>query len=307
MQAPRSLQHGEPQALLDRVLVAALLLSALLHGGALYAAHRWGDCVCHFGQVVCPKLGQDCEPRVRLKLVEDRPRSKPPPLPPKPKPRPVPAVIVERPRPGRAPGAPKAGKVVLPDEAFEPAPAPQAEITLDRPSLATDVVVRQSNAEAPTIASGEIFERANELTPGEAGSFGLGGMGTAVGLGPFGGAEDGDGRPATESATPVLDSEPPPATARGPTRPPRVINWTDPPYPEQARQQGVEGTVVLKLTVSADGRARNVTVTRSAGHAALDQAAVSHLGRTRFSPALKEGEVIAATITFRVIFRLVNR
>jgi len=279
-----------------------------LHGGTLYAVHRWGDCFCHVGQVVCPKLGQNCEPRVDVKLVQDAPQPKPPPLPPKPKPKPKaePAVTVEKPMPNRPPAAPRAGKVVLPDEAFEAAPLPQSGITLDRPALSEDVVVRESEVDAAIIVSGEIFGRAHELTPGEAGAFGLGGTGTAVGVGPFGTEEEGGGTAeAVESPAPVSKPEPPPRP-KGPSRPPRVINWIDPPYPEQARQQGIEGTVVLKLTVGIDGSARNVTVFRSAGHAALDQAAVAHVRKTRFSPALRDGYAVAAAIAFRVRFRLVN-
>ena len=63
---------------------------------------------------------------------------------------------------------------------------------------------------------------------------------------------------------------------------------------------------MLKLTVAADGRARSVVVARSSGHTALDQAAVAHVERARFSPALEHGEAVAMTITFRVKFRLVN-
>jgi len=308
MQVPQFLQHERSQGLLDSVFLTALLLSVVLHGGAFFAAHRWGDCLCHVGQVVCPKLGQDCEPRVNVKLVEEHPRAKPPPSPPKPKPKPKPepAVIVEKPMPNRPPAAPRAGKVVLPDEAFESAPRPQSGITLDRPALSEDVVVRESEVDAAIIVSGEIFGRAHELTPGEVGAFGLGGSGTAVGVGPFGTEEEGGGTAgAFESPAPVSKPEPPPIP-KGPSRPPRVLNWTDPPYPEQARQQGIEGTVVLKLTVGADGSARNVTVSRSAGHAALDQAAVAHVRKTRFSPALRDGDAVTAAITFRVRFRLVN-
>jgi len=286
----------------DYVLVVALVVSALLHGGALYGAQRWGDCLCNFGKVVCPKLDQDCHQRVNLQLVDRKP-----PPPPTPKPQPKPAVVVPKPRPDKPPAAPKAGKVVLPDEAFTPALAPRAEITLDRPALSEDVVVKESEAEAPVIATGEIFGRSNELSAGEPGVFGLGGTGTGLGLGPFGAEKGGAGSGSTETRAPVAPPPPPPKPEpQGPTRPPRVLNWTDPPYPEQARQQGIEGTVTLKLTVTASGRAQKVSVSRSSGHRLLDEAAVAHVSRARFSPALKNGAAVAMTITFKVKFRLVN-
>jgi len=288
----------------DRVFIAALVLSAMLHAGTLFVIHRWGECFCSFGKVVCPKMGLDCHPRLNLQLLEEE---KPPPPPPpksKPKPKPKPAVIVEQPKPDKPPAAPKAGKVVLPDEAFDQQPAMEAEIKLDRPTLDEDVVVKESEVEATVIATGEIFGRAHELTPGEPGQFGLGGTGTAIGLGPFGTEDEGGGTGPVESSAPVAPK--PPAKPKGPSRPPRVLNWTDPPYPTQARQQGIEGVVLLKLTVDAAGKPRNVTIARSSGHSGLDDAAVNHVKKARFSPALKDGEPVGMTISFRVKFRLVN-
>jgi protein TonB len=284
----------------------------VLHGGALHAAARWGDCLCHVGKVVCPKIGQNCDPRVNVKLVGDQKQAppKPPPPRPEPKPRPEPVVTVEKPRPDKPLAAPKAGKVVLPDEALAERPVRPAETRLERPGLPEEVVVRASDVAAPVTATGEIFGRAHELTAGEPGAYGLGGTGTAVGVGPFGTAENGGGTSVAESPTPapapVLEPPPAPREPKGPSRPPRVLNWTDPPYPEQARQQGIEGTAVLKLTVAADGMPRNVVVARSSGHTALDQAAVAHVQRARFSSALENGEAVAMIITFRVKFRLVN-
>jgi protein TonB len=237
---------------------------------------------------------------VNLELVE---REMPKPRPPKPRPEPV--VTVEEPRPDKPPPAPKAGRVVLPDEAFEQAPAPQAEIKLDRPSLREDVVVKKSEVEAPVIVSGEIFGRADELVPAEPGVFGLGGTGTAVDLGPFGTEREGEGTGTQDAPAPVAPVPEAPKP-KGPSRPPRVVNWTDPPYPEQARQQGIEGTVILKLSVTAKGSPRNVAVVKSSGHSGLDEAAVAHVQKTGFSPALKDGQPVAMTITFRVKFRLVN-
>jgi len=297
----------------DRVFLLALLISAVLHAGTLYAANRWGGCVCHVGSVVCPKICEQPQPRIDLNLAQENqpPLPPPPPPPPKsrPKPKPKAAVIVENPRTDRPPAAPKAGKVVLPDEAFQQSAEPEAEITVQRPGLPEDAVVKMSEAEAPVIVTGEIFGRADELTPGPAGSFGLGGTGTATGIGPFGTERDGGGTgaPAELAPAPIEQPKPaPPPKPKGPTRPPKVINWTDPPYPEQARQQGVEGTVILRLTVGTRGRPGNVEVVRSSGHAGLDKAAIVHVRTAEFAPALEAGEPVAMTINFRVKFRLVN-
>jgi outer membrane biosynthesis protein TonB len=44
----------------------------------------------------------------------------------------------------------------------------------------------------------------------------------------------------------------------------------------------------------------------SSGSSLLDLAALSHMGSASFSPALKHGKPVAATIGFRVKFRLIK-
>jgi len=284
----------------DSLLLLMFAVSAAFHGSALYAGYRWGDCLCRIGSVVCPKVCFEPQARIDLEL-------KPPP-PPQPKSIPEPQEVAPE-RPGKPLAAPKRGRVVLPDEALKPRIGPPKEMTARLPSLPEEVVVKESEAKAPVMATPEIFGRAGELSAGPPGEFGLGGTGKATGAGPFGTTEHGGGSagtsPVAPSPPPPPNLEPPPKP-RGPSRPPKVLNWTDPPYPEQARQQGVEGTVVLQLTVGADGLPGNVRVSRSSGHAALDEAAIAHVRRARFSPALKDGRAVPMAITFRVKFHLVN-
>ena len=286
----------------DSLLVIMLVVSAAFHGGALYAGYRWGDCLCRIGKVVCPKICFESQARIDLQL-------KPPPAPlPQPIPEPKPQVVAPV-RPDKPLAAPKRGRVVLPDEVLKPPTEPPKEITARLPSLPEDVVVKESEAKAPVTATPEIFGRAGELSAGPPGEFGLGGTGKGTGAGPFGTAEDGGGSAGTSAMAPPTPPPPKPETPtrpKGPSRPPKVLNWTDPPYPEQARQQGVEGTVVLQLTVRADGSPSDVRVSRSSGHAALDEAAIAHVRRARFSPALKDGKAVPLPMTFRVKFRLIN-
>jgi len=300
MSAFRAFSDTRPR--FDSLLLTMLAASAFLHASALYAGHRWGDCLCRIGKVVCPKICFESQARIDLEL-------KPPPAPPpQPRPKLTPQVVAPA-RPDKPLAAPKRGRVVLPEEALQPRTEPPKETTARLPSLPEDVVVRQSDAQSPVVATPEIFGRAGELSAGPPGEFGLGGTGKATGAGPFGTAEDGGGSAGTSSVAPSPPPPPnlePPPKPRGPSRPPKVLNWTDPPYPEQARQQGIEGTVVLQLTVGADGLPGNVRVSRSSGHAALDEAAIAHVRQARFSPALKDGKAVPMAITFRVKFHLVN-
>jgi len=290
----------------DSLLLLMLAVSAAFHGSALYVGYRWGDCLCRIGKVVCPKICFESQTRIDLEL-------KPPPAPPpQPRPKPKPQVVAPE-RPDRPLAAPKRGRVVLPDEALKPRAEPPKETTARLASLPEDAVVRQSDAQPPVVATPEIFGRAGELSAGPPGEFGLGGTGKGTGAGPFGTAKDGGGSEGTLGPSSAAPAPPkpdralaPPQKAKGPSRPPKVINWTDPPYPQQARQQGVEGTVVLRLTVGTDGAPTDVRVSKSSGHPALDDAAVVRVRQARFAPALKDGEPVSTSITFKVKFRLVN-
>ncbi len=48
-----------------------------------------------------------------------------------------------------------------------------------------------------------------------------------------------------------------------------------PPYPRVARNLGIQGVVLLDISVTADGRVRDVRVLESSGYAPLDQSAVT--------------------------------
>jgi protein TonB len=59
-----------------------------------------------------------------------------------------------------------------------------------------------------------------------------------------------------------------PAFGQGTGR--KAINKPNPSYPELARRMGIKGRVMLKITVGADGRAKQVTP--QGGHPLLVQA-----------------------------------
>jgi protein TonB len=316
-----SARHWTGRGGKERGLCFALLASVALHLAGLAGAQVWGPCICRDGQVVYPKRYENPRPRISIELVEAK--RLPPPPPARSAPRKQPAAVVVAPVPPKQPlAAPRRGRIVLPDEALEePMPRP-AETTAELPSLPPQHVIPQSEAGVPVIATPEVFSRAESPAPGAPGEYGLGGTGKATGSGPFGSAPEGSGKGGT-GETPAVVAEPgaasqpkplvpPPAKAPqdaspssdGPTRPPALLNWTNPPYPERARQEGQQGTVVLRVTVGPDGKPTPVEIATSSGSSTLDLAALSHLQHTRFSPALKGGRPVPATISFRVRFRL---
>jgi protein TonB len=77
-----------------------------------------------------------------------------------------------------------------------------------------------------------------------------------------------------------------------------------PSYPATARRLGVQGTTLLAVYVTAEGRVAEVRVDQSAGHADLDDAAVEAVRRWRFEPARRGTEPVAMWVRLPVEFRL---
>jgi protein TonB len=78
-----------------------------------------------------------------------------------------------------------------------------------------------------------------------------------------------------------------------------------PHYPYSARRRGIEGTVMLKVLVTAQGLVEVVQVERSAGHADLDQSAMEAVRRWRFQPARRRGgEPVAMWVLIPVQYKL---
>lgn len=109
--------------------------------------------------------------------------------------------------------------------------------------------------------------------------------------------------PSSDAAGTVTDSN---QTGSRSILPPRILRRIEPSYPEQARKEGVEGVVKVKIEVTADGKANAVWVSGSSGNALLDEAAVQAVQRWRFVPAKDEGtgSAVSCITTLSVAFRL---
>ena len=78
-----------------------------------------------------------------------------------------------------------------------------------------------------------------------------------------------------------------------------------PRYPESARRRGIEGTVLLKMRITAQGRVEDVQVIRSAGYPDLDESAMEAVRRWRFEPARRNGAPVAEdAVLLPVVFQL---
>lgn len=83
---------------------------------------------------------------------------------------------------------------------------------------------------------------------------------------------------------------------------PEVADRTAALYPEAARSNGIQGTVLLTALVDRHGRVVDVKVTKSIPE--LDAAAMDAVRRWRFKPAISWGRSVAAWVTLPVRFTL---
>lgn len=77
-----------------------------------------------------------------------------------------------------------------------------------------------------------------------------------------------------------------------------------PDYPWSARRRGIEGRVVIRLEVAADGCPTQVELVHSSGDAALDRAALTTLWHWRLLPAMADGVPVAGRVTVPIVFKL---
>ncbi len=96
-----------------------------------------------------------------------------------------------------------------------------------------------------------------------------------------------------------------PVVERG-DEPPVAINAVSPVlYPAALAQQGIEGTVLLRLFADSTGRldADSTRIAESSGYPALDSAALAGGRRLQFAPALLRGAPVAGAFIQPVHFR----
>lgn len=75
-------------------------------------------------------------------------------------------------------------------------------------------------------------------------------------------------------------------------------------YPAEAKEQGIEGTVKVKVQVLADGSVGNVEISKSSGSDILDNSVLEHVKDCDFDPAEKDGVPFASKVIIPVKFKL---
>jgi TonB family protein len=81
-------------------------------------------------------------------------------------------------------------------------------------------------------------------------------------------------------------------------------NLALPAYPDEARRVGIDGRVILRARVSAQGCPERLEVMMSIGYEPLDLSALDWGETLRFHPAVSGGRPVATTYEFAATFRL---
>lgn len=86
---------------------------------------------------------------------------------------------------------------------------------------------------------------------------------------------------------------------------PTSVSRKSPKYPSSSRRAGHQGTTIITFVVGTSGRVTSARVTKSSGHAALDQAAISAVRTWRFTPARNSlGHAVPSTYKQSIPFQL---
>lgn len=116
---------------------------------------------------------------------------------------------------------------------------------------------------------------------------------------------------AVAPTPPAPAAEAPPRAAAEPVaEAPRFnaayLNNPPPAYPLAARRRGIEGRVLVRAEVLADGACNRVELKKTSGFELLDQAALEAVKKWRFVPARRGGQAITAWVEVPITFRLEN-
>lgn len=113
--------------------------------------------------------------------------------------------------------------------------------------------------------------------------------------------------PTTRTAAPI---EAPAATTPRAEPSPLVSAHADrrlcppAPHPAALRERGIEGAVLLRVLVDAQGRPADVQVASGSGWRLFDEAALQQVRACRFVPATRGGQAVDSWVEFPVRFAL---
>ena len=131
-------------------------------------------------------------------------------------------------------------------------------------------------------------------------------VGPPSGTGPGAGGEAWDGEnPGTIPAVEPMTSPQTPPDFIVVEREPELVWMRKPAYPDLAREAGIEGTVLVRALVGADGTTQQVQLLQSV--LGLDEVALEAAKTAIFKPALQQGKPVAVWVVIPIEFDLHRR
>ncbi|MEY2933777.1 MAG: hypothetical protein RL033_4526 [Pseudomonadota bacterium] len=210
---------------------------------------------------------------------------------------------------------------VVPPPPVEEAPVEQGPVepefapppVVEKPKAQPRPVKTEAPLPAPEVATKEPVQRRivglslESTVQGEGPAFATGTSRMGRTQGP---AEDPRRATQAPSAGASATAAPSQRTAtRIPTRDaqfekPKRMRQAEPPYPATLKAQGVEGDVMVSVSIDASGRVTGVSIVQSSGQPEFDRAAQQAAQEERFSPALRDGQPVPFTLTYSYRFRI---
>jgi protein TonB len=85
---------------------------------------------------------------------------------------------------------------------------------------------------------------------------------------------------------------------------PKRLKPNRPEFPAALKAQGIEGDVTVRVDIAASGAVTSVTIVRSSGHPAFDEAAKRAAASERFAPAVRDGNPVPFSLSYSYRFRI---
>lgn len=82
-----------------------------------------------------------------------------------------------------------------------------------------------------------------------------------------------------------------------------ILSRPEPLYTESARKEGVEGSVILRMVLAADGQVKHILVVRGLSHG-LTENVINAARRIKFTPATKDGRPVSQFVTIKYTFNI---
>jgi TonB family protein len=83
----------------------------------------------------------------------------------------------------------------------------------------------------------------------------------------------------------------------------RLLTRPEPSYTQDARKNGIEGTVVLKVIFAKDGQVTNIRTVAGLPYGITEQA-IKAARKIKFTPAMKEGKPVSMWMQLEYNFTL---